>query len=156
MLTEIDATAGAAASVDVTGIKAGQTMTMVLLTSAFVVGAWPLAAAVASANLVGAWRSRWGVFGLVYRRVLVPAGLLSPRLVAEPASAHRFAQAFSGTVTLAGAVVVAAGGAAAGWALVLLVAALAATNVTLSFCAGCFTYYQLARLGLPGFTARRP
>lgn len=139
------------AEVDRVGIKAGQTMTLLLLVGAFVADAWPLAALVGAINLGGAWRPRWGLFRIVYRRLLVPSGLLSPQLVAEPASPHRFAQGFSGTVTLTGAALVAAGAAVAGWALVLLVAVLAAVNVTLSFCAGCFTYYQLARLGVPGF-----
>jgi len=37
--------------------------------------------------------------------------------------------------------------AGAGWALDLLVAALAMANVALNFCAGCFVYYQLRRIG---------
>jgi hypothetical protein len=139
------------AHVDRTGIRAGQTMTLVLLLTAFVLGAWSLAAAVGVANLVGAWRSHWGVFGIVYQRFLVARGMLTPRLVVELPAPHRFAQAFSGTVTVAGAALVAIDVTTVGWTLVVLVAGLAAVNVTLSFCAGCFTYYQLARLGVPGF-----
>ncbi|MCA9974174.1 MAG: DUF4395 family protein, partial [Anaerolineales bacterium] len=42
-----------------------------------------------------------------------------------------------------------------GWTLAWVVVGLAALNLFLGFCAGCFVYYQLTRLGVPGFT-RRP
>jgi hypothetical protein len=32
-----------------------------------------------------------------------------------------------------------------------VVVVLAALNLFLGFCAGCFVYYQLNRLGVPGF-----
>jgi hypothetical protein len=38
--------------------------------------------------------------------------------------------------------------AAVGWALAGLVSVLATINLMFSFCVGCFTYNQLARLGL--------
>jgi hypothetical protein len=40
---------------------------------------------------------------------------------------------------------------ALGWALAWLVVVLAALNLFLGFCAGCFVYYQLNRLQVPGF-----
>ena len=43
------------------------------------------------------------------------------------------------------------GYAVLGWALTWLVIVLAGLNLFLGFCAGCFVYYQLARLGVPGF-----
>jgi len=36
----------------------------------------------------------------------------------------------------------------AGWALDLIVFVLAAINLTVGFCAGCFVYYHLGRWGL--------
>ena len=41
------------------------------------------------------------------------------------------------------------------WVMVGLVIVLAALNLFLGFCAGCFVYYQLSKLGVPGFD-RRP
>jgi hypothetical protein len=35
-----------------------------------------------------------------------------------------------------------------GWALTGVVVALAAVNLFLGFCAGCFMYYQLGRIGV--------
>ncbi|MBK9050618.1 MAG: DUF4395 family protein [Chloroflexi bacterium] len=67
---------------------------------------------------------------------------------------HRFAQGFGGVVVMAAAAAFLAQLATVGWALVWLVIILAALNLFLGFCAGCFLYYQLHRLGVPGFTAR--
>jgi hypothetical protein len=33
-----------------------------------------------------------------------------------------------------------------GWAIILLVALLALTNLVLGFCAGCFLYFQISRV----------
>jgi hypothetical protein len=35
-----------------------------------------------------------------------------------------------------------------GWALDLVVFVLSSINLTVGFCAGCFVYYQLGRLGV--------
>ena len=65
---------------------------------------------------------------------------------------HRFAQGFGGVVLLAAIAALATGAMALGWALVGVVVVLAALNLFLGFCAGCFVYYQLNKLGVPGFT----
>ncbi len=41
-------------------------------------------------------------------------------------------------------------GAALGWGLSLMVVVLAMVNLFAEFCAGCFVFYQLERLGLIG------
>ena len=43
-----------------------------------------------------------------------------------------------------------AGAATAGWALAILVIVLAGVNLFFGFCAGCFVYFQLQRLGVIG------
>ncbi len=50
-----------------------------------------------------------------------------------------------------GLVALLAGQSVVGWALVWMVVALAALNLLVGFCAGCFVYYQLNLLGVPGF-----
>jgi hypothetical protein len=64
---------------------------------------------------------------------------------------HRFAQGFGGVVLLAAIGTLYLGATAFGWGLVGLVVVLAALNLFLGFCAGCFVYYQLHKLGVPGF-----
>jgi hypothetical protein len=136
--------------VDHTAIKSGQTITMLLLLAAFILDSWRLAAFVAGINIVGAAIPALSLFGLIYRRMLKPAGLVKPHLVPDYPEPHRFAQGFSGVVTALSALLV-WGGVTPGWALSWLVIVLASLNVFVGFCAGCFTYYQLNRLGMPGF-----
>ena len=137
--------------VDYSAIKTGQTITMLLLLLAFVLDSWPLVAFVAAVNVVGAVLPSFSLFGLVYRRMLKPIALVKPAFVPDRAEPHRFAQGFSGVVTALSALLVWGGVDAAGWALSWLVIVLANLNLFAGFCAGCFTYLQLSRLGLPGF-----
>ena len=48
--------------VDHAAIKTGQTLTMLLLLSAFVFDSWQLVAAVATINILGALRPAWSLF----------------------------------------------------------------------------------------------
>ena len=137
--------------VDHSAIKTSQTMTMLLLLTAFILDSWPLAAFVAAANLLGTVLPSLSLFGQVYRRLLKPAGLVKPHLVPDYPEPHHFAQGFSGVVTALSALLVWNGVIPLGWILSWLVIVLANLNVFAGFCAGCFTYYQLNRLGLPGF-----
>lgn len=142
--------------VDHTAIKAGQLITMLLLLAAFILDSWPLAAFVAVVNIIGAALPALSLFKLVYRYLLVPSGLVKPHLIPDHPEPHRFAQGFSGLVTALSALLVWNGQFALGWVCSWLVIILANLNVFVGFCAGCFTYYQLNRLGLPGFEHTSP
>lgn len=137
--------------VDHTAIKASQIITMLLLLTAFILDSWLLAAFVAGVNMLGSVLPPLSLFGLVYRRLLKPSGLVRPHLVPDYPEPHRFAQGFSGVVTALSAWLVWSDVNTLGWALSWLVIILANLNVFAGFCAGCFTYYQLHRLGVPGF-----
>ena len=137
--------------VDHTAVKVGQTITMLLLLTAFILDSWPLAAFVAAANVLGAGVPSLSLFGRVYRHLLKPSGLVEPHFVPDQAEPHRFAQGFSGVVTALSALLVWSGQPIVGWVFSWLVIVLANLNVFAGFCAGCFTHYQLSRLGLPGF-----
>ena len=88
-------------------------------------------------------------FRLLYRGVVVPLHLLQPRVVEDDPAPHRFAQGV-GTIFLLAATLVLffTYATALGWALDLIVFVLAGINLTVGFCAGCFVYYHLGRLGL--------
>jgi hypothetical protein len=49
---------------------------------------------------------------------------------------------------IAASLAFALGASGAGWLLAGIVAVLAAVNLLFGFCAGCFVYFQLARVGL--------
>lgn len=137
--------------VDQTAVRSGQALTAIVLMLAFVIDLWTLAAAVGVANLLGAVQPSWSLPAAIYERVLRPLRLVRPRLIPDDPAPHRFAQGFSGVTTLASAALVAVG-VPVGWLLAWLVVVLAGLNVFVGFCAGCFTFRQLQRVGLLGHT----
>jgi hypothetical protein len=88
-------------------------------------------------------------YRLLYQGIVVPLGLLKPRIVEDDPAPHRFAQGVGAIFLLASsAVLFFTSAATLGWALDLIVFVLAGINLVVGFCAGCFVYYHLGRLGL--------
>ncbi|MGH2494407.1 MAG: DUF4395 domain-containing protein [Ktedonobacteraceae bacterium] len=88
-------------------------------------------------------------YRLLYRGVVLPLGLWKPRVVEDDPAPHRFAQGVGAVFLIAATLVLFLTKAyAVGWTLDLIVFVLAAINLTVGFCAGCFMYYHLGRLGL--------
>jgi hypothetical protein len=141
-------------SVDHSALKVNQITIIALNLLAFVLNLPWLIAAVSLTMLFGTLIDIPG-FGFVYRFWLKPAGIVKPQVIQDHPEPHRFAQGFGGVVMLAGTLALYSG-AALGWGLVWLVAALAALNAFGGFCAGCFVYYWLARLHVPGFNQTPP
>jgi hypothetical protein len=137
--------------VDHSALRTNQAFIIALLLTAFITGFWPLAAFVAAVMLIGTLLPGLALFQRIYRHVLRPIGLVKPDRIPDSPAPHRFAQGMGGTFTLAGAVLLALGAPVVGWALVWLVILLAALNLFVGFCMGCFVYYRLERLGVPGF-----
>ncbi|HXR64407.1 MAG TPA: DUF4395 domain-containing protein [Ktedonobacteraceae bacterium] len=90
-----------------------------------------------------------GPYRLVYRSILVPLHILKPKIVEDDPAPHRFAQGVGAVFTLASALVLLLSQATAlGWTLDLIVFVLSGLNLFVGFCAGCFVYYHLGRLGV--------
>ncbi len=88
-------------------------------------------------------------FRLLYRGIMLPLHLVRPRIVEDDPTPHRFAQGVGAAFLLACTLVLFLTKAAVvGWTLDLIVFVLAGMNLTVGFCAGCFVYYHLGRLGL--------
>lgn len=88
-------------------------------------------------------------YRLLYRGVVLPLGLLKPRVVEDDPAPHRFAQGVGAVFLIAATLVLFLTRAyAVGWTLDLIVFVLAGINLTVGFCAGCFVYYHLGRLGI--------
>lgn len=88
-------------------------------------------------------------YRLLYRGIVLPLGLWKPRVVEDDPAPHRFAQGVGAVFLIVATLVLFLTKAyAVGWALDLIVFVLAAINLTVGFCAGCFVYYHLGRLGL--------
>lgn len=141
--------------VDHTALKVNQITIILLNILAFVLNAPLLAAVVTAFMLVGTLVGLPG-FVIIYRNFVKPAKLLKPEVLQDNPEPHRFAQGFGGVVMLAGTIALFLGSSVLGWGLVWLVVALAALNAFGGFCAGCFVYYWLARLHVPGFAKTPP
>jgi Domain of unknown function (DUF4395) len=88
-------------------------------------------------------------FRLLYRGVVIPLHLLKPRIIEDDPAPHRFAQGIGAAFLIAATLVLYLTNATAvGWTLDLIVFVLAGINFAVGFCAGCFVYYHLGRLGI--------
>jgi len=135
--------------VDVTAIKFSQGSIVTLTLLAFLLDQPWLLAFVGVVLAIGTIWPQGTLFKQLYYRILKPAGLLKPNVIEDDPAPHRFAQGMAATfLLLASLILLVFDAPVLGWGLAGLVAVLAAVNLVFSFCAGCFTYYQLARLGL--------
>ena len=88
-------------------------------------------------------------YRLLYRGIVLPLGLWKPRVVEDDPAPHRFAQGVGAVFLIAATLVLYLTTAyAVGWTLDVIVFVLAGINLTVGFCAGCFVYYHLGRLGI--------
>lgn len=140
-------------NVDQTGLKTGQALTILLLVAAFVLDSWLLVAFVALSQLLGALAVPFAPYKLFYHHVVLRSGVVQPNVQQDNPEPHRFAMLvgalFNGAATLA----LLLSAPIIGWLLVAIVVVLANLNFWLSFCLGCWMYYRLHRLGVPGFDA---
>ncbi len=141
--------------IDHSALRTNQVVIILLNVLAFVLNTYWLIALVAFVMLLGVVLGVPG-FGWVYRYLLKPARLVKPDILLDHPEPHRFAQALGGVFMTAGTIALMLGASSVSWALVWLVAALAALNAFAGFCVGCMFYYWLARLGVPGFTQAPP
>jgi hypothetical protein len=141
--------------IDHTAIKTSQILIVVLNILAFIFDAPWLAALVMALMIAGAFLGQ-PAFGFAYHRFLKPVGWAEPNVLLDHSAPHRFAQGFGGFVMLLGTLALWVGVSVLGWGLIWLVSALAALNAFGGFCVGCFVYYWLSRLRVPGFRQQPP
>jgi hypothetical protein len=138
--------------VDHSALRTNQGFIISLLILAFVLNTWVLVAFVSAVMIIGTAFPQAGLFKLVYFRLLKPAGIARPDVKIDNPEPHLFAQGLGGVFTLLSTIALLAGVPVIGWGLSWLVVALAALNLFAGICVGCLIYYQLTRLGVPGFT----
>jgi Domain of unknown function (DUF4395) len=141
--------------IDHTALKINQVVIVLLNVLAFVLNLPWLALVVGLVMQIGTLLGIPG-FGFVYRYAVKPLGWAKPYVVLDHPEPHRFSQGFGSVVMLAGSLALFIEATVLGWSLVWLVAALAALNAFGGFCAGCFLYYWLNRLKVPGFSQSPP
>jgi molybdopterin converting factor small subunit len=141
--------------VDHSALRTNQVFIIGLLLIGFIIGvkAWWLVAFVSAVMIIGTVIPSAGLFKRIYQHILKPSGLVKPDAIPDNPEPHLFAQGLGGIFTLGSTIALLAGLPILGWTLTWIVIVLAALNLFLGFCAGCFVYYQLNRLGVPGFRA---
>lgn len=143
-----------ATQVDHNAIKFNQISLTIVAVAAFLADLPWLVALLALVLVAGTAWPQWGVFRVLYERVVLPFGWLKRHVLQDDPAPHRFAQGVGGAFLVISWAALNAGAAGLGWAFDLLVAVLAMVNVVFNFCAGCFVYYQLRRAGLIRRTAQ--
>jgi hypothetical protein len=124
---------------------------MLLLIAAFLLDSWLLAAFVGAVMLLGTVVPQLALFKHVYQYILKPNNLVKSDVHEDNPEPHRFAQGFGGVFVALSVLSLLMGQTVLGWDLTWVVVVLAALNFFVGFCAGCFVYYQLNKLGVPGF-----
>lgn len=137
--------------VDHSALRTNQAFIISFLLAGLIVGGWALIAFVCAVMLVGTVWPKAGLFKLVYSTILRPLGVVKPDVIEDNPEPHLFAQGLGGLFLLGATAALLAGATVVGWVLTWIVIILAALNLFVGFCAGCFVYYQLNRLGVPGF-----
>ncbi|MGH2479349.1 MAG: DUF4395 domain-containing protein [Ktedonobacteraceae bacterium] len=129
--------------------KFSQASTFALAGLAFVLNDARLVLITALILALSALAPAIGPYRLLYRFILVPLRLLRPHMVEDDPAPHRFAQGVGAIFLVASALALLPSRTMVlGWTLDLIVFGLAALNLFLGFCAGCFMYYHLGRLGI--------
>lgn len=133
---------------DVTGRKFHQWAVIALSALAFVLGGAAGGAVMLVVGLVmivGRFRDEADLFRGFYQAVVVPRGILQPRMVSEDRTTRRIARVLGGSVQVLAGLLVLAGIAGVGWALVGLIALMIALDAAFDFCVLCFVVHR-ARL----------
>jgi Domain of unknown function (DUF4395) len=129
--------------------KFSQAGTVLLSALAFLLNQPNIVVIAAIILLLSALAPSISPFRLVYRYVVLPMHLMRPRVVEDDPAPHRFAQGVGAAFLIASSLILYLTSATAlGWALDLIVFVLAGINLTVGFCAGCFVYYHLGRIGV--------
>ncbi len=135
--------------VDAHLLKFSQGSVVVLTALAFIFSQPWLVVIAALAMTLSALVPTAGPFRWLYKSVVLPLHLWKPLIVEDDPAPHRFAQSIGAIFLIAASLVLLLTHLTVlGWVLDLIVFVLAGINLTVSFCAGCFVYYHLGRLGV--------
>lgn len=140
--------------IDHSALKFNQIAIIVLVLLGFVTDHPAFPAIVAAVLVAGSLNQHLALFKLTYKHVIKPLKLLKQNPIEDSPAPHEFAQLLGGIVLGAGVLFLYLGSVVVGWTLSWVVILLAAMNLFFGFCAGCFVYYQLGKLGVPGFQPR--
>jgi len=131
------------APIDPRGPRFNQAVLALGLAGGFLADRPVVVPVLAAVLALGAANPRWGPFLRLYAAAVRPR--LGPPAHLEDPRPPRFSSTLGAVVLIAASVAFAAGAPGAGWALALVVAALAALAATTGVCIGCELYVLAAR-----------
>jgi hypothetical protein len=133
---------------DRSALKFNQALIVLLTGTAYLLNIPWFIAITSAVMLIGTIFPNAGLFKLIYKHIAKPIGIIKPNIVEEDNSPHQFAQGLGGVFLVVSFVALTAKLIILGWILALIVLTLAFINLTVNFCAGCFIYFQLHKLGI--------
>ncbi len=139
--------------VDQTALKFNQAAIIVLTFLGFIFERPYLVLFVGLVLAIGTIAPELALFKQIYLKLLKPNRLLKPKVIKDDPTPHQFAQGVGAFFLLVSSSVLLVFGNAivgwsVGWSLAWIVIILAGVNLFFGFCAGCFVYYQLDKVGL--------
>ncbi len=135
--------------VDTTALKFNQVSIIILTLLGFLIDQPYLVLFVGLVLAVGTIAPKVALFKQIYVQLLKPAHILKANVIDDDPAPHQFAQGLGAIFLLtSSAILLATSISSIGWTLAWIVIILAAVNLVFEFCAGCFVYYQLDRIGL--------
>ena len=137
--------------VDQQQIKFNMAATALLLTSGYLLNNWIFVAIAIFCQITGSIGLSIAPYRLLYKTLMLPMGLVKPNPIPDHHAPHRFAALVGAIFNVLGLYLILTGSNTAGWVFVGIVFVLSLLNLFLGFCAGCFMYYILNKLGVPGF-----
>jgi hypothetical protein len=138
-------------TIDYSALKFNQAAIIIFTVLGFIVHQPIFPAFVAVVMLAGSINKKFALFKLTYEHIFKPLKILKPNISEDSPAPYEFAQFLGGTVLTLGNIFLFSGLALTGWIFTWIVIILATANLFFGFCAGCFVYYQLGKLGVPGF-----
>ena len=141
----------AARRVDQNALRSHQAILIIVLLLAYVLDLYLLVAFAAAVMIIGALYPPARLFVLIYKHILKPTGLIQPDIITDNPEPHRFSMMLGALFLTISTIALLADVTGLGWVFMFIVVVLAAINLFLGFCVGCFMYYQLNKLGVPGF-----
>jgi len=140
--------------VDHSALRTNQTFIIALLVAGFVLNNLWLVALVALVMTIGT-ALRGPGFKPVYKLVR-SWNLIKPDVVADNPEPHLFSQGLGAAFLIGSTASLLVGAATLGWVLAWIVIVLASLNLFGGFCVGCFVYYWLNKVHVPGFAKAPP
>ena len=137
---------------DANNIRTGQFLTVAMVTTAFILNRWELVAFQCGVFVLGVISSdALDIYSWIYKGFLKPLGILKPDMRIDNVQAYRFANMIGMTVSgLASYLIYSGEYAIIGWGLVGVMMGLGSLAF-FGWCAGCFMYYMIQKIGIKGF-----